>query len=191
MEKCKNLLSYKQVEVEDIPNIDLYMDQLTGYIDTIFEKFKVDKDEKILTKTMINNYVKAKIIDKPTKKKYNKDQIMQLIMIYNLKNILSISEIDKLFKVQKNQLEANNNEKKDECVVTECLTSNTEEMYKNFLEVQQEVIKEAKIDFEENSKLEKEDMIKHVFKLVLKADINKRLAEHTLAELSNIKNKSV
>ncbi|WP_066499776.1 DUF1836 domain-containing protein [Abyssisolibacter fermentans] len=191
MEKCKNLLSYKQVGVEDIPNIDLYMDQLTGYIDTVFEKFKIDKDEKILTKTMINNYVKAKIIDKPTKKKYNKDQIMQLIMIYNLKNILSISEIDKLYKVQKNQLEANNNEKKDECVVTECLTSNTEEMYKNFLEVQQEVIKEAKIDFEENSKLEKEDMIKHVFKLVLKADINKRLAEHTLAELSNIKNKSV
>lgn len=68
MKECENLLSHNKIEVKDIPDIDLYMDQLTGYINTVFEKFKIHEDEKVLTKTMINNYVKAKVIDKPVKK---------------------------------------------------------------------------------------------------------------------------
>ena len=187
MKNCENLLSHRKVEIKDIPDIDLYMDQLTGYIDTVFEKFKIHEDEKVLTKTMINNYVKAKVIDKPVKKKYNKNQIMELIMIYHLKNILSIAEVDRLFKIQKKQcMESGNNEQYEEETV-EININPTEEIYKMFLEVQEEVFKETEMNFGKNvnlnNNISKDDTIRHILKLVLKADINKRLAELSLKEL--------
>lgn len=187
MKKCENLLSHRRVEIKDIPDIDLYMDQLTGYIDTVFEKFKIHEDEKVLTKTMINNYVKAKVIDKPVKKKYNKNQIMELIMIYHLKNILSIAEVDRLFKIQKDQFMESGNNKQCEEETVEININPTEEIYKMFLEVQEEVFKEAEMNFSENmnfnNNTSKDDTIRHILKLVLKADINKRLAELSLKEL--------
>lgn len=187
MKKYENLLSHRRVEIKDIPDIDLYMDQLTGYIDTVFEKFKIHEDEKVLTKTMINNYVKAKVIDKPVKKKYNKNQIMELIMIYHLKNILSIAEVDRLFKIEKKQWMESGNNKQCEEETVEININPTEEIYKMFLEVQEEVFEEAEINFGENMNLNnntsKDDTIRHILKLVLKADINKRLGELLLKEL--------
>lgn len=184
MKKCENLLSHSKVEIKDIPNIDLYMDQLTGYIDGVFEKFKVYEEEKVLTKTMINNYVKAKVIDKPVKKKYNKNQIMELIMIYHLKNILSIAEVNELFKIQKKEWIESGKQYEDETV--EIDINPTEEVYKMFLEVQEEVFREAEMDFEGNMNsnidANKDDIIRYILKLVLKADINKRLAELSLKE---------
>ena len=75
------------IEIADIPTIDLYMDQVTTFMD------------KILTKTMINNYTKAKIFPPPVKKKYSRTHLMLLIMIYHLKAILSIKDIGVLFHV--------------------------------------------------------------------------------------------
>lgn len=91
-------LKYQLIEKKEIPTIPLYMDQVTSYLDELFEDVKKNKDEKILTKTMINNYVKASLIDSPIKKKYHQDQLMQLIMIYVLKGTASIHEIETLFK---------------------------------------------------------------------------------------------
>ena len=54
------------------------------------------EDDKTLTKTMINNYTKNKILPPPEKKKYSKEHIIMLISIYYLKNIASISDIRKL-----------------------------------------------------------------------------------------------
>ncbi len=81
---------------EDIPNIELYMDQVTTFMDQHFSTSKRYKDDKTLTKTMINNYTKNKLMPPPVKKKYNKNQIYLLIYIYYLKNILSINDIQKL-----------------------------------------------------------------------------------------------
>lgn len=186
MKKCQDFLSFKNAEVEDIPDIDLYMDQVTGYIDTVLDKFKIDENDKILTKTMINNYVKAKVIDQPVKKKYNKDQIMELIMIYHLKNIISISDIDRIYKLAKNQCSETENEIKEEEESSETIYA-TEDIYKVFLEVQKEVFKEAKIKFEKHTNIDtntsKEDTIRLILKLVLEADVNKRLAELMFKEL--------
>lgn len=93
-------LDIELVDVEDIPRIPLYMDQVTGYLDEIFEDFKREDNEKILTKTMINNYVKAGIISSPEKKKYGKEQIMSMMMVYLLKNTVSIKEIEAIIKDQ-------------------------------------------------------------------------------------------
>lgn len=81
---------------QDIPSLDLYMDQIMTLFETNLNDNKRYKDDKLLTKTMINNYSKAGII-KPVKgKKYTKEQIIQMLMIYQLKNNLSIQEIKDL-----------------------------------------------------------------------------------------------
>lgn len=81
------------LEISDIPNIDLYMDQVTTFIEQSLSSYKRNDDDKILTKTMINNYTKAKIFPPPIKKKYTKTHIMLLVIIYHLKSILSIHDI--------------------------------------------------------------------------------------------------
>lgn len=101
MKNTEKFLKFKMVDGESIPKIPLYMDQVTGYLDEVFNDLKRNEDEKILTKTMINNYVKAQIVDNPEKKKYNDEQIRMLMMIYMLKNTVQIQEIDTLLKQEK------------------------------------------------------------------------------------------
>ena len=83
---------------EDIPDIELYMDQVTTFMNQHFSNSKRFKDDKILTKTMINNYTKNKLMPPPVKKKYSKNQIYLLIYIYYFKNFLSIGDIQKLLQ---------------------------------------------------------------------------------------------
>ncbi len=83
----------------DIPNIDLYMDQVTTFMDKNFRKTtRYPGDDKIMTKTMINNYAKNDLLPPPNKKKYSREHILVLIFIYYYKGILSISDIQALLK---------------------------------------------------------------------------------------------
>ncbi len=84
------------VEASDIPNINLYMDQVTTFMDEGFASTKRYPEDKILTKTMINNYAKNNLLPPPVKKKYSKEHILAMIFIYYLKNILSIKDIETL-----------------------------------------------------------------------------------------------
>lgn len=81
---------------EDIPNIDLYMDQITTFMDSQLTTSKRHENDKILTKTMINNYAKNNLLPPPVKKKYSKEHVLTLIFIYYFKNILSISDIQNI-----------------------------------------------------------------------------------------------
>jgi len=85
------------IDYEQIPEIDLYMDQLTTFMDERLKGYKRDKTDKILTKTMINNYTKDNVLPPPEKKKYNKEQISLLIIIYHLKSALTINDISAVF----------------------------------------------------------------------------------------------
>lgn len=78
--------------IKDIPDIDLYMDQVTTLLNSKFEGSRRNEDDKLLTKTMINNYAKFRLLPPPEKKKYSKDHIITLIMIYFFKNVLSIND---------------------------------------------------------------------------------------------------
>ena len=84
------------VKPEDIPNIDLYMDQITTFMDSQLAASKRHDDDKILTKTMINNYAKNDLLPPPEKKKYSKEHVLTLIFIYYFKSILSISDIQSI-----------------------------------------------------------------------------------------------
>lgn len=81
------------VKPEDLPNIDLYMDQVTTFMDSQLASAKRYPEDKILTKTMINNYAKNNLLPPPSKKKYTKEHVLTLIFIYYFKNILSISDL--------------------------------------------------------------------------------------------------
>ena len=77
---------------EDIPNIDLYLDQVLLYVNQVCAPISPDK-EKSLTASMVNNYVKHGYLTKPDKKKYQRKQIARLIAITTLKSVFSIQEI--------------------------------------------------------------------------------------------------
>ncbi len=84
------------IKPNDIPNIELYMDQVTTFMDKHLSAQKRNSDDKIMTKTMINNYTKNHLLPPSTKKKYSKDHLFLLIMIYYCKSVLSISDIQSL-----------------------------------------------------------------------------------------------
>ena len=70
------------IKPADIPNIDLYMDQVTTFMDKHLESSKRYTEDKLLTKTMINNYTKNNLLPPPEKKKYSRDHMILLIFIY-------------------------------------------------------------------------------------------------------------
>ena len=92
----QRLAKLNYIKPGDVPNIDLYMDQVTTFMDEHLSDVKRYEDDKILTKTMIKNYTKNDLLPPPVKKKYSKEHIYVLTFIYYLKNILSISDIQKL-----------------------------------------------------------------------------------------------
>lgn len=81
---------------KDIPELDLYMEQLTTYMDQHLKNNSRGEDERTLTKTMINNYTKNGLLPPPEKKKYTPKQLVLLVYIYYLKNVISITDIRRL-----------------------------------------------------------------------------------------------
>ena len=95
----KNVLDdVASFSIKDIPDIDLYMDQVTTYLNNKFSGSKRHEDDKLLTKTMINNYAKSRLLPPPEKKKYSKDHIIVLAMIYFFKNVISINDVTTILK---------------------------------------------------------------------------------------------
>lgn len=87
------------VKTSDIPNIDLYMDQVTTFMDKNLRKnSRHPEEDKVMTKTMINNYAKNDLLPPPIKKKYSKEHVLVLIFIYYYKGILPISDIQALLE---------------------------------------------------------------------------------------------
>lgn len=80
-------LSY--VKLEKIPELDLYMDQVTSFMEEQLKDTKRNQEDKVLTKTMINNYAKNRLLPPPVKKKYSKEHMLLLLFIYYYKNLLS------------------------------------------------------------------------------------------------------
>ena len=86
------------IKPNELPNIDLYMDQVTTFMDKHLESSKRYSEDKLLTKTMTNNYTKNNLLPSPEKKKYTKDHMYLLIYIYYMKNILTISDIKSILE---------------------------------------------------------------------------------------------
>lgn len=92
----RSIQNIDYIEPDEIPNIDLYMDQITTFMDDHLKSSKRFEDDKILTKTMINNYSKNKLLPPSEKKKYSPEHMVLLLFIYYFKNFLSINDIQSI-----------------------------------------------------------------------------------------------
>ena len=101
----KEILEFHLPRFNELPDIDLYMDQVLNIIENSLIIFSSENDENIITKSMINNYVKQNVIEKPFKKRYKKFHVSYLIIISILKKVLSISEISKIINNQDYEVE--------------------------------------------------------------------------------------
>ena len=93
LEILNSLKLGSNIKLDEIPEIDLYMDQVIQLFESKLSEQKRNDDEKILTKTMINNYAKGKLLLPIKNKKYSKEHIILMSLIYNLKGALSINDI--------------------------------------------------------------------------------------------------
>lgn len=89
--------SSNNINLDDFPEIDLYMDQVMQLFESKLSYTKRNDDDKVLTKTMINNYAKANLLMKIKNKKYTKDHLILMGLIYNLKGGLSLTDIKTMF----------------------------------------------------------------------------------------------
>lgn len=93
-ELLRHLDSLDHIKTEDIPQIDLYMDQVTTFMERHLGNMKRNPDDKVLTKTMINNYAKNNLLPSPVRKKYTQEHILLLVFIYYFKNLLNFNDIE-------------------------------------------------------------------------------------------------
>lgn len=106
-----NLYLDEIIELDEIPELDLYMDQVIQLFENKYNKTLRTEEDKVLTKTMINNYAKDKIFMPIKNKKYSKEHLILISLIYELKGSLSISDIKKVLTPIVSTL--NNNEEYD------------------------------------------------------------------------------
>ena len=92
----KRLDKIPYIHPEDLPDLDLYMDQVRTIMEEKLSATRRNEKDKILTKTMINNYAKNHILPPPIKKKYSREHMFILVFIYYFKGILSLQDIQKL-----------------------------------------------------------------------------------------------
>lgn len=138
----ESLERIEHIKPEDIPGIDLYMDQVTTFMDTRLKSTaRYPGDDKILTKTMINNYAKNDLLPSPVKKKYSKEHILLLIFIYYFKGFLSITDIQTLLKPITEQFFQNGQE------------FNLESIYKEVFSLEKQQVEELKKDVVEKFKM--------------------------------------
>ena len=154
----KKLNEIDYIDPDEIPNIDLYMDQVTTFMDEHLAACRRTDDDKILTKTMINKYTKTDFLPPPVKKKYSKEHMYLLIFLYYFKNVLSINDIQKIFKPLTEMFYNNKSEHvsmeeiyraifRMERIQTDNLTKDILRRYKASQNLFPEVTDEAEADF--------------------------------------------
>lgn len=174
IELANQVSDFKEIERWEIPYIDLYMDQVTTLFEDKLSHLKRRKEETILTKTMINNYAKSKILTPIKNKKYSSEQIMLLILIYNLKQILSLDDIKLLLTPIIDELNSSS-------------TTNFNELYESFLSIKKEQGSNFTEQLLDNMKavdpekvaenLSIKELLLVVLSLINSANLQKRMAE--------------
>ena len=185
----KKLNEIDYIDPDEIPNMDLYMDQVTTFMDEHLAACRRTDDDKILTKTMINNYTKNDFLPPPVKKKYSKEHMYLLIFLYYFKNVLSINDIQKIFKPLTEMFYSNKSEHvsmeeiyraifRMERIQTDNLTKDILRRYKASQNLFPEVTDEAEADF-----LSRFAVICLLsFDAYMKKQIVERLIDETLSE---------
>ena len=97
-EQAAQMMQFRCPRWEQLPGIALYMDQVTGYLNEVFAPLCPPGEEKVLTKAMVNNYVKQQVIARPQNKKYDRQQLASLLVLCVMKQVFSIPEVDAILR---------------------------------------------------------------------------------------------
>jgi hypothetical protein len=97
----KPIVDFHCPRFQELPNIELYMDQVISLADKYLSVFTDTDGDRTITSTMVNNYVKQKVLAAPTNKKYSREQVACLFFICVVKQVLSISDIGRLLEIQR------------------------------------------------------------------------------------------
>lgn len=174
------------IKPTEIPNIDLYMDQVTTFMDSQLATSKRHEDDKILTKTMINNYAKNDLLPPPVKKKYSKEHVLMLIFIYYYKGVIPMNEIQTLLQPITDHYFQNGQAFDLESVYKEVVSLEKEQLE----DLKKDVVdkfRRAENSFTETSGEEREFLQKFALICLLSFDVymKKMIVEQLVAELAN------
>lgn len=172
----EGLHSHKIPKWDSLPDIDLYMDQVITYMERQMDVFMNGENDKIITPSMINNYVKDKLIPRPVQKKYSKEHLSYLLTVCMLKQVLPIADISKLINSQTNKQQMS-------------------ELYNNFCGVQDEALQavslRVKDTLEAANEKDCEDALSMLaMKLAVEANASRIAAERILYVLEQQKQKT-
>jgi hypothetical protein len=177
-------VSKGRIRPDDFPDMEIYMDQAETFLNRELGIYKKSEKDKVITKTMIGNYVKHHMLPRPVNKKYSKDHLIMLALIFYLKGTFQMEEIEIIVKPLIDNYNSEFEDKYDLAA-----------LYKGILEVQAEeqkslgesvcrMIDESKYQLAETS-LSDDDMLELfmlIVNLSMKADAQKFLAHRLLQE---------
>lgn len=182
IKKLVGEISLPELKFSDMPTIDLYMEQMLSLIESKFNRLRRDESDKVLTKTMVNNYTKLGLLMPPKNKKYSREHMILLILIYDLKNVLSINDIKSLFSPILNNIETRDDDLMSlEEIYTAFLELNnieSDNFYNSFVE-KLDLIDEETADLDKDNK-DIAQMFLFVIMLVAQSNAQKRLAERII-----------
>lgn len=161
----------RQLRLEDIPNIDLYMDQVIQLFERTFEATTRTEGETILTKTMINNYAKKKLFFPVTNKKYTKNHLILISLIYQLKGTVSMNDI-KTTLTELNQGVAND-------------TLDLEAFYATYLDQAAQNLETFESQHDTPVDLEAIDQLQQILSLAHMSNLYRRAAERLIDQLDS------
>ena len=183
----QSLEKVEYIKAEDIPNIDLYMDQVLTFMDRkLRSAVRPQTEDRVLTKTMINNYAKNDLLPPPVKKKYSKEHVLMLIFIYYYKGVIPMNEIQTLLQPITDHYFQNGQAFDLESVYKEVVSLEKEQLE----DLKKDVVdkfRRAENSFAETSGEEREFLQKFALICLLSFDVymKKMIVEQLVAELAN------
>lgn len=165
---CEQITAHEPVSWERLPEIDLYMDQVITYMDKQLCLFQRSENNKLLTSSMINNYVKDGLLPRPQHKKYSREHLAGLMIICLLKQVLSIPDISTLAKELQSEL-------------------SMEELHEAFSSMQKEALSQVCQRVNDQAREGEAGLKKLALILSVEANARRIVAERILSELDDKK----
>ena len=156
--------AYTPMEWERLPELDLYMDQVITLMDKLLSPFSHDGD-RLLTSSMINNYVKDGVLPRPEAKKYSRDHLARLFMICMLKSVLSLPEINTILQGMTSE-------------------QGVDELYQNFIALQSQINQETASRIEAQKETDDNQLYQLAMAMALEANARRIAAAHILESLT-------
>ncbi|MBP1915956.1 DNA-binding transcriptional MerR regulator [Lederbergia galactosidilyticus] len=188
-ELLSSLSLTNHISLQDIPKMDLYIDQVIELFEEGFKETKRDKKEKILTKTMVNNYAKGKLFFPVQNKKYSKEHIMLMSLIYQLKGALSIKDIKDCLQILNKEIVESDFNLGEFYESYLQLYFNNVSTFQDDLQEKAEAVREKLDSIDEKNKLEMERTLL-IASLVSTSNLYRRAAEKLVDEISDEEDKS-